>query len=385
MRSLQVVGCAYNRYTGRMNEKIPTIRELVEHAAALQKRLAAMTEVFDVSTKQSRIDELEAKAREEGFWDDAQSAGAIMQEAEGLKKEIAQFEDVQQQLVDILELLESADDAEYDFYQEECQSLATYVERIEVKMLLSEPYDDHNAILVIYAGAGGTDAQDWTQMLLRMYMRWSQKHDFAVKILDESRGSEAGYKSVMIEVRGKMAYGFLRMEMGTHRLVRLSPFNSDSLRQTSFARVEVLPVLESDADITIDMQDVRIDTYRSQGAGGQSINTTDSAVRITHIPTNIVVTCQNERSQLQNKEHAMKVLRGKLAQKRIEEQEAERARLRGEDVSAQWGSQIRSYVLHPYKMVKDHRTKQETTHVQDILDGDIDAFIDAALRWHSQR
>ncbi len=362
-----------------------TIKELITATEELQKRITQISAVFDDEKKKARIAALEREVNRDDFWNDAQKAGKIMQKLETLKKERARMQSIVTRCVDLATLLTNGSDDESALYEEEYENLAKAVDALEVSVLLSEPYDEHDAIITLYAGAGGTDAQDWVAMLLRMYMRWAERHGFKSTILDESRGAEAGYKSVTCEISGERVYGFLRMEMGTHRLVRLSPFNADNLRQTSFARVEVLPVLEDAQECALNPQDLRIDTYRSQGAGGQSVNTTDSAVRITHIPTGIVVTCQNERSQLQNKEHALRVLRGKLLQRRLEEQAKERAALRSENVSAEWGSQIRSYVLHPYKMVKDHRTLYETSHVDDVLDGDIDVFIGAALRWHFQR
>lgn len=252
--------------------------------------------------------------------------------------------------------------------------------KLEFKTFFSGKYDRSEAILSIHSGAGGVDAQDWAEMLLRMYLRFSEKHSFKTKIVDQSRGQEAGIKSVTLEISGLFAYGNLRSEAGVHRLVRLSPFNSDNLRQTSFALVEVLPVIEQMKEVQINPEDIRVDVYRSSGAGGQGVNTTDSAVRITHLPTGIIVTCQNERSQLQNKEEALKILRAKLYQKYLAEAEKEKNKIRGDFVSAEWGSQIRSYVLHPYKLVKDHRTKYETANAEKVLGGDLDGFIEAYLK-----
>lgn len=254
------------------------------------------------------------------------------------------------------------------------------VEQLEEELLFSGPYDESDAIVTIQSGAGGVDAQDWAEMLLRMYVRWCERKGYRATILDETRGSEAGIKSATIRIAGERIYGKLASEHGTHRLVRLSPFNADSLRQTSFARVEVMPIVPEEEEEDIVEQDMRIDVYRSGGAGGQHVNTTDSAVRITHIPTGIVTSCQNERSQLQNKLSAMAVLRAKLAKRRIEERETEQRKLKGETSSGEWGSQIRSYVVHPYKLVKDHRTKYETAQTDAVLDGDIDGFVDAYLR-----
>ena len=250
----------------------------------------------------------------------------------------------------------------------------------EFDLLLGGKYDRNNALLAIHAGAGGVDAQDWTEMLERMYLRWAENHDYKSEVLDLSEGEEAGIKSVTIAIEGEYAYGYLRPEKGVHRLVRLSPYDAAHRRHTSFALVEVLPEVEDDADIEISPDDIRIDVYRSSGAGGQNVQKNATAVRITHLPTGIVVTCQNERSQTQNRENAMRVLRSRLAEIKEEEHVATLAELRGEYTKAEWGSQIRSYVLHPYQMVKDHRTDYEVGNAQGVLNGDLDGFIEAYLR-----
>ncbi len=252
---------------------------------------------------------------------------------------------------------------------------------MEFRLLFSGKYDESDVIMAIHAGAGGTEAQDWAEMLLRMYFRFSEQHNFATQILDESRGGEAGIKSVTFRVHGRHAYGYLKSEHGVHRLVRISPFDAEKLRHTSFALVEVLPELDDIEEVKIDPKDLRIDTFLSSGHGGQSVQTTYSAVRVVHIPTGITVACQNERSQLQNKETAMKILKAKLHQKYLAEQEAEKQKLRGAYTSAEWGNQLRSYVLHPYKMVKDHRTKFETSDAEGVLEGKLEDFIEAYLRW----
>lgn len=254
------------------------------------------------------------------------------------------------------------------------------VEKISLLLLLNEPYDHNDCILEIHPGAGGTESCDWAMMLYRMYTRWCEKKQYKVELLDYQAGDEAGIKSVSMKIKGNNAYGYLKNEKGVHRLVRLSPFDSNNRRHTSFASVEVTPEVEQDNEIEIDEKDLKIDVYRSTGAGGQGVNTTDSAVRITHLPTKIVVTCQNERSQIQNKEQAMKVLRNKLLMRKLEQQEKELNEIKGDQMNINFGSQIRSYVLHPYSMVKDHRTNVETSNVSKVLDGDIDMFIEENLK-----
>lgn len=294
---------------------------------------------------------------------------------------VSQYESLDQETRDVLELL---DIAESPVEMRDVERMTTDLEKkmteLETVLLFSGPYDSNDAIIIIQSGAGGVDAQDWAQTLLRMYLRWCERSEHRSTILDETYGAEAGIKSATLRIEGDYAYGKLASEQGTHRLVRLSPFNANNLRQTSFARVEVLPVVEESTEESLLESDLRVDVYRSSGAGGQSVNTTDSAVRITHIPTGIVASCQNERSQLQNKLQAMAILRAKLAQRKMQEREEEQKKLRGEQSSAEWGSQIRSYVVHPYKMVKDHRTKHETAQVDAVLDGDIDEFMEAWIR-----
>jgi peptide chain release factor 2 len=264
--------------------------------------------------------------------------------------------------------------------EQERDELLQELERRETQAQLSGPYDRDSAILAIHAGAGGTDSQDWAQMLLRMYLRWAENHKYEVDIIDQSDGEEAGIKSATLTIDGEYAYGYLRSEKGVHRLVRISPFDSSHRRHTSFALVEVLPQVESEDEIVIDPNDLRIDTYRSAGAGGQNVQKNETAIRITHLPTGLVVTCQNERSQVQNKENAMRVLRARLMDIKQREQEEELAEIRGDYVKAEWGSQIRSYVLHPYQMVKDHRTDFEVANPSAVLDGDLDGFINTYLK-----
>jgi len=279
-----------------------------------------------------------------------------------------------------LELLDEGPDAELEAEMErDAAALETDVVRERTALLFSGEYDDRNALLSISAGAGGTEATDWAEMLLRMYLRWAERHRFHTEILDRQEGDQAGIKSATVEINGRRAYGWLRAERGVHRLVRISPFDSQNRRQTTFALIEVLPEAEDDVEIELDWDQIRVDTFRSQGAGGQHVNKTDSAVRLTHLPTGIVAQSQNERSQTQNKEMAIKVLKSRMLERALEEREAETRKLKGEHVEAGWGNQIRSYVLHPYQMVKDLRTNHETGNTTAVLDGDLDEFMQAEL------
>jgi peptide chain release factor 2 len=310
-----------------------------------------------------------------------------MRRLTALKERVGGWQELRATASNLLELAQMAqlegDEGLLPEIQGETSELAAATDRLEFQTLLAGEYAENGAILAVHAGAGGTESQDWAEMLLRMYLRWAESRGFTVQILDRSEGEEAGIKSATIQVDGPYAYGYLRSERGVHRLVRLSPFDAAHRRHTSFALVEVLPEIEEeDADVAIHADDLRIDTYRSSGAGGQHVNKTDSAVRITHLPTGIVVTCQNERSQMQNREVAMRILAARLLERRLEEREAEQARLKGEHVEAGWGNQIRSYVLHPYNMVKDHRTNYETSNTTAVLNGEIDNFIESYLRAH---
>jgi len=303
-----------------------------------------------------------------------------MKQLAALRDEVEGWQSLQQRTADAMELAQLDDESLREELESETAAIEAELSRREFNAMLSGKYDRGNALLAIHAGAGGTDSQDWAQMLQRMYLRWAENHQFETEILDMTEGEEAGIKSVTIAVNGPYAYGYLRPEKGVHRLVRLSPFDASHRRHTSFALVEVLPQVEDNDEVELNPNDLRIDTYRSAGAGGQNVQKNDTAVRITHLPTGLVVTCQNERSQTQNRENAMRVLRARLLELKHAKQAEELAELRGEFTKAEWGSQIRSYVLHPYQMVKDHRTDYEMGNTQAVLNGELDGFIEAYLR-----
>jgi peptide chain release factor 2 len=337
-----------------------------------------------VEKKRELLQMSERESASEGFWDDPEAAKQVLQRAEELRKIVDRFDQFATGVADIRELAEMAEsEEEHTQIERDISKLELDSEAFERLTLFSGEYDEYDVFLTIQSGAGGADAQDWARMLLRMYVRWCERCGFSAVVVDESEGAEGGIKSATLEIHGLYAYGNLKNETGTHRLVRLSPFNADQLRQTSFARVEVLPILKHSSEVSIDASDLRIDTYRASGAGGQHVNKTDSAVRITHVPTGLVSACQSERSQAQNKERAMAMLLAKWKQKELDEQRQKTQSLRGKNLSAEWGSQIRSYVMHPYTLVKDHRTGEETPQVREVLDGDIDRFLRAALVWQS--
>lgn len=317
------------------------------------------------------------------FWDDAEAAQALNQELADLKGGVDTYNALVAKTDDLMALwemgMEEKDEGVEADVKAEYDSLKNELRSLELELLLSGEYDANNAYLELHAGAGGTEAQDWTQMLLRMYGRWAERHGFSVETLDLQPGDEAGVKSVMLFVKGHNAYGYLKSEKGVHRLVRISPFDSNARRHTSFSACDVMPEMEDAKEVEIDMDDVRVDTYRSSGAGGQHINKTSSAVRMTHMPTGIVVQCQNERSQIQNREVCLRMLRAKLFELEEKKKEEERAKLEGVQQKIEWGSQIRSYVFQPYTMVKDHRTGEETGNVQAVMDGEIDPFIESFL------
>ena len=337
--------------------------------------------IFDIDKKKHQLNELIIQSEQSDFWSNTSKAQNVMKEITEIREEIDEILGLEKQCRDLLELTQLQDEQFIQELEKETVKIEEKVEQLELSTLLSGPYDKGNALLFIHSGMGGVDSQDWAAMLERMYLRWAEREGYQTEILDFSEGEEAGIKSVTIFVSGKYAYGYLRAEKGVHRLVRLSPFDAAHRRHTSFAQVEVLPeILSEDPQINIDPEDLSIDIFKSSGAGGQNVQKNATAVRITHKPTGIVVTCQNERSQVQNRENAMRVLRGRLFELKIEEQEKKMADLRGEFKKIEWGSQIRSYVLHPYQMVKDHRTNHEVSNIQAVLDGDINGFIQSYLR-----
>ncbi len=318
------------------------------------------------------------------FWNNQNHARAVSKQAADLRQEIDTWEGFLSDVSDLLEMAkmleEEGEESEHDSIAAKLKELEKKFETLEFATLFSGDYDDRSAIVAFHAGSGGTEANDWTQMLFRMVQRFCEKKGWDIEIVDESRGDEVGLKSLTMRVDGRHAYGYLKSEAGVHRLVRISPFDAEKMRHTTFALIEVIPEIEEAGEIEIDPKDLRIDTFMSGGKGGQSVNTTYSAVRIVHLPTKISVSCQNERSQLQNKETAMKILRAKLHQLQLAEEQKQKQELRGEYQSAEWGNQIRSYVLHPYKMVKDHRTNHETQDTQGVLDGDLEPFMESYLR-----
>ncbi|MCC6484533.1 MAG: peptide chain release factor 2 [Armatimonadetes bacterium] len=350
----------------------------------LRIRLEQIRTIFDVESKANRIRELEQISAQPGFWDNPDEAQSLMTEMSRLKGVVDPYGDIRQR-IDDLEVMselvaESDEESDQISLQTEYQACVEALEAFEMQTFLSGPHDESNAIVEINSGAGGTESCDWAAMLLRMYLRWAERRGFQTEILSEVEGEVAGIKNATFLVKGPLAYGYLKVERGVHRLVRISPFDSNARRHTSFASVDVVPEITDGPEIQINPDDLRVDTYRSSGAGGQHVNKTDSAVRITHIPTGIVVSCQNERSQHQNREVAMRILASKLWEVQRQEEEARLAELRGEQRKIEWGNQIRSYVFQPYQMVKDLRTDFETSDVQGVMDGELDAMIERGLR-----
>lgn len=343
--------------------------------------------LFDIAGIEKEIEMLESEAAEPDFWSNIENSQKVLQKIKNLKEQVKKFKDLQSKFDDIWTLivlgLEEEDDSVVGEVKEGIKVLKRMIDDLKLQTFLSGPYDRNNAILTLHAGAGGTEAQDWVEMLYRMYTRWAEKKGYSIKVLDYLEGEEAGIKSISVLISGQYAYGYLKSEKGVHRLVRISPFDASARRHTSFASVEVLPELDDDIKIEINPEDLKIDTYRASGAGGQYVNKTESAVRITHIPTGIVVSCQNERSQMQNRETAMKMLKAKLLELKEKEQKEKINDLKGEQKDISWGSQIRSYVFHPYSLVKDHRTNVEVGNVNAVMDGEIDEFINAYLKQNS--
>ena len=349
--------------------------------------LKEVKDSLDLENKERRITELDKSMEEPGFWDDPERSTKTVREAKNLKDTVDGYKHLEQQYEDIQVMIEMGyeenDPAMIPEIQEMLDEFVKELEELRTKTLLSGEYDGCNAILKLNAGAGGTEAMDWCSMLYRMYQRWADKKGFTTEVLDFLDGDEAGLKSITLQVNGENAYGYLKSEKGVHRLVRISPFNAAGKRQTSFVSCDVMPDIEEDLDVEINPDDLRIDTYRSSGAGGQHINKTSSAIRITHLPTNIVVQCQNERSQFQNKDKAMQMLKAKLYLLKQQENAEKAAGIRGEVTEIGWGNQIRSYVMQPYTMVKDHRTGVETGNVDSVLDGKLDIFMNGYLKWLS--
>ncbi len=346
---------------------------------SLKKEISSALVKLNISSDQDRLVELKKISEDADFWKDNNYAQDVMRQISKIEQKISPWQNIYNSINELIEMNDLADETMNEEILVQLETIEKDFNLIKDEIKLSGKYDGNDAILSIYAGAGGTDAQDWAQMLLRMYTRWAEKNNYILTLIDQTLGEEAGLKSITLEISGPYAYGKLRSEDGVHRLVRLSPFNSDNLRQTSFAKVEILPKIEQKNDAEIDDKDLRVDVYRSGGHGGQSVNTTDSAVRITHIPTNITVSIQNERSQIQNKELAMTIIRSKLVQLQIEQHKEKINELKGPNKSAEWGNQIRSYVLHPYKQVKDLRSGFETSDPDKVLDGDIEPLIEAFL------
>ncbi|MCD7975175.1 MAG: peptide chain release factor 2 [Phascolarctobacterium sp.] len=352
--------------------------------ARLKAKLEEMRGSLDIAAKEDRISELEHRMGDPSFWDDPEKAQKTSQDVNGLKNEVDGFHKLSNELDDLDVLWEMATEENDDSLVAEMDSLLQRAqadaEHLELGMSLSGEYDANNAILTLHSGAGGTEAQDWTSMLLRMFTRFAEQNGFTIELLDLQPGDEAGIKSATFQINGRNAYGFLKSEKGVHRLVRISPFDANARRHTSFAALDVMPEIDDTVVVNINMDDVRIDTYRSSGAGGQHVNKTSSAVRMTHMPTGIVVQCQNERSQIQNRERCLQLLRAKLYEYEKRKQDALIDDIAGEYHAIEWGSQIRSYVFQPYTMVKDHRTGEETGNIQDVMDGNLMRFVESYLR-----
>ncbi len=353
--------------------------DIVKQLRSLSAEYTAALDTLHIDKLRNEQDELQKQSETPGFWDDNLAAQTVMKRLSIVGSRVEPWDSLGKNIAEAQELTSMADTTMRDEILASVENIKQTLENLKEDLKYNGPYDDHAAIVTLSAGAGGTDAQDWTQMLFRMYSRWAEKNDLRVSVIDEAPAEEAGIKRVTFEVDGDFAFGRLKSEHGVHRLVRLSPFNADNLRQTSFAKAEIMPKIESPDEIELDSKDLKIDVYRAGGHGGQSVNTTDSAVRITHIPSGITVAIQNERSQLQNKELALTILRSRLAQLQLEQHQEKISEIKGPNQSAEWGNQIRSYVLHPYKQVKDLRTRHETSDAEGVLDGNLNPFIAAYL------
>lgn len=374
-------GSSFNR---KGIERIVLLEELRPQIGELRNRLGELKTGLKIEPKKERIQDLDYQMAAPGFWDDPDKAQKVAQEANNLKSEVDTFTSLETKVDDLDTLWEMAmeekDDTLVSKMESELEGAKHTLSELELGMLLSDEYDANNAIMNLHAGAGGTEAQDWTGMLLRMFTRYAEGKGFEVELLDVLPGEEAGTKSATLAIKGHNAYGFLKSEKGVHRLVRISPFDSNARRHTSFAAVDVMPEIDNTVEVNINMDDVRVDYYRASGAGGQHVNKTSSAVRMTHLPTGIVVQCQNERSQLQNKERCLQLLRAKLFEYEKAIQDQKISDLAGDYQAIEWGSQIRSYVFQPYTLVKDHRTGAETGNIQAVMDGDLDLFVESYLR-----
>ena len=374
-------GSSFNR---KGIERIVLLEELRPQIGELRNRLGELKTGLKIEPKKERIQDLDYQMAAPGFWDDPDKAQKVAQEANNLKSEVDTFTSLETKVDDLDTLWEMAmeekDDTLVSEMESELEGAKHTLSELELGMLLSDEYDANNAIMNLHAGAGGTEAQDWTGMLLRMFTRYAEGKGFEVELLDVLPGEEAGTKSATLAIKGHNAYGFLKSEKGVHRLVRISPFDSNARRHTSFAAVDVIPEIDNTVEVNINMDDVRVDYYRASGAGGQHVNKTSSAVRMTHLPTGIVVQCQNERSQLQNKERCLQLLRAKLFEYEKAIQDQKISDLAGDYQAIEWGSQIRSYVFQPYTLVKDHRTGAETGNIQAVMDGDLDLFVESYLR-----
>ncbi len=355
------------------------MEEISKKLEQTKKKVDQALEKINFQEKWQELKKLQEESSKSDFWKNSDEATSHMKIQSKLENALNPWEEIRTSLDDLRQLSEMNDPTLVDDLEVGIDTLSKKLEALMVELRFNGPFDDRDVLLSVYAGAGGTDAQDWAQMLMRMYLRWAENNQVKARVLEQSVGEEAGIKSVDIELSGKFLYGKLKSEHGVHRLVRLSPFNADAKRQTSFAKVEILPKIDAPDQVPIDDNDLKVDVFRAGGHGGQSVNTTDSAVRITHLPTGLVVSIQNERSQLQNKETAMTILRSRLAQLQIEQHLENLADIKGPNQSAEWGNQIRSYVLHPYSMVKDLRTGHETSQVQQVLDGDLNPFIETYL------